>query len=62
VSSAGIVITLKPAYLKYGYLYVAQKDAAFFPAGAPFSRKEIRLEVARGVFAAELQYNSKARI
>lgn len=60
--SASIEITIRPVYLKNGYVYVPVRHTGFFPPGKPRTVKPIQVETDAGVFTAQPQYNSKAYV
>jgi hypothetical protein len=57
-----IEIIVKPAYIRYTYLYVPAKHMGFFPPGAVSSVKQIVLETDTGSVEAQLQHNRRGYI
>jgi hypothetical protein len=57
-----IEISMKPAYLKFNYVYVPVAYTDFFPPGRPQTKTTVRIASDKVWTNAQLQYNSKARV
>ncbi len=62
VSDKSLRITLKPAYLRFNYLYFPASHTSFFPPGEPTTTRPIELITTAGSYQAQLQYNSASRV
>ncbi len=57
-----VEVVLQPAYRKFSYIYIPERQTKSFPAASPRTRIPIKVETSGASWDAELQYNSKAYV